>query len=87
MALYTGTATGNNGSLVVEVTVDTNKIISVKVIEHAETEGLADPAIEKVPTSIVTRQSIEVETISGATNTSKAIINATKDALTKAANK
>ncbi len=81
---YTGTAAGRNGDVTVTVTVSEDKIQSVAVTEHQETEGIADPAISDIPAAIVKAQSANVDTVSGATITSKAIIEATKNALTKA---
>lgn len=80
---YIGTAEGMGGMLTVKVTMDGDKIAKVEVVSHTETEGLSDPAIEKVPTAIVEAQSTDVETVSGATITSKAIIAAVNDALSK----
>lgn len=82
---YTGEGQGNNGKVAVEVTVDDTSIVSVTVTEHAETAGISDPAIERVPASIVEAQSVEVDTVSGATNTSNAIIAAVTAALEQAA--
>ena len=47
---YTAQAEGNNGPVTVEVVVDDDSILSVKVTEHSETEGLSDPAIERIAT-------------------------------------
>ena len=76
-----GTAEGHNGSLTVAVTMDGDKITDVTVTEHSETEGLADPAIEEVPAAIVDSNSTDVDTVSGATVTSNAIMQAVDNAL------
>ncbi len=81
---YEGTAKGNGGDLKVSVVVDETSIKEVTVLEHLETEGLADPALEKVPTAIVSEQSLSVDTVTGATVTSNAIIDAVKSALESA---
>lgn len=81
---YTAEATGNNGPVKVEVTVNEDSIVSVEVVEHAETAGICDTPIATIPGAIVEAQSVAVDTISGATNTSKAIIGAVTDALTQA---
>lgn len=78
---YSGEAKGNNGPVKVSVTVKSGKITEVKVTSHNETPGLSDAAIQKVPKSIVEKQTWEVDTVSGATNTSKAIKEAVKAAL------
>lgn len=71
---YTATVDGHNGKLTVEVTFTDSAIESVAVTEHAETAGIADSALNNVPAAIVVEQSLNVDTISGATVTSKAII-------------
>ena len=76
-----GTAEGHNGPLTVAVTMDGDTITDVTVTEHAETEGLADPAIEEVPAAIVGSNSTDVDTVSGATVTSNAIMSAVEDAV------
>lgn len=78
---FTGTAPGKNGDVTVEVVYEDNTIKSVTVTDQKETKGIADPALEQVPERIVDANSINVDTVSGATVTSNAIINATKNAL------
>ena len=81
---YTGTAAGKNGDVKVEVTFSANAIDSVKVVEHSETAGISDGAIENIPTAIVENQSLAVDTVSGATITSDAILQAVADAVAQA---
>lgn len=76
---YTGSAQAHNGALTVEVIVEGGAVTAVDVLEHNETEGIADPAIEEVPAAIVDENSAEVDTVSGATITSQAIMEAVKD--------
>lgn len=82
---YIGTANGNNGPIKVKVVFSETEIVSVEVIEHGETEGLCEPAIEQIPASIVSGQTYEVDGISGATMTSNGIMKAVKDAMEQAA--
>ena len=81
---YTAEATGNNGPVKVSVTVSEDAITAIEVTEHAETPGLSDPAINDIPAAIVEHQSLAVDTISGATNTSNAILTAVAEAITLA---
>ena len=81
---YTGTAAGKNGDVRVEVTFSANAIDSVKVVEHSETAGISDGAIENIPAAIVENQSLAVDTVSGATITSDAILKAVADAVAQA---
>ena len=81
---YTGTAAGKNGDVKVEVTFSANAIDSVRVVEHSETAGISDGAIENIPAAIVENQSLAVDTVSGATITSDAILKAVADAVAQA---
>jgi len=81
---YTATTAGHNGDLKVEVTVDDSSIKDVKILEHNESPSISDPAIDRIPKAIVDGQTLAVDTISGATITSKAILVAVTDALTQA---
>lgn len=76
-----GTADGHNGPLTVAVTMDGDTITDVVVTDHSETEGLADPALSDVTAAIVETNSTDVDTVSGATVTSNAIIQAVDNAL------
>ncbi|MEG1801797.1 MAG: FMN-binding protein, partial [Oscillospiraceae bacterium] len=55
---YQGEADGYGGKIVVEVEVDDNKILGVTVLEHKESAGVSDPALEKIPAAIVDGQSL-----------------------------
>ena len=81
---YTAEANGNNGPVKVEVVVSDNAIESVTVVAHSETPGICDLPIERIPAKIVEHQTLAVDTVSGATNTSKGIIEAVGQALDQA---
>ncbi|WP_426349032.1 flavocytochrome c [Alloiococcus sp. CFN-8] len=81
---YTAEAKGHNGNIKVEVIVDEESIKEVKVLEHKETKGVADAAITNIPEGIVKEQTLAVDTITGCTVSSKAILAAVEDALTQA---
>ena len=76
---------GMHAGLKVSVTVEGGVITSVEVVEHSETDGISDPAIEGVPAAIVEANSTMVDVVSGATYTSDAIMEATRLALSAAA--
>lgn len=84
---YKASAAGMNGDVKVSVTVDENAITAVEVVEHAETPGISDPAIEQIPAAIVEANSAEVDAVAGATVTSKAIMTAVTSALAQAEGK
>lgn len=81
---YTGIGTGKNGNVEVEVEFSSKEIVSVKVVNHSETEGIADAAIEGLPEKIVSSQSTGVDAISGATMMSDAIKQAVEDCVVQA---
>ena len=66
------------------VPLDGSTITNVEVVEHHETAGIGTPAIETIPSAIVEANSADVDVVAGATMSSRAIIDATKDALAKA---
>lgn len=80
---YPGEAQGMK-PLKVSVEVKDGKIAKVEVVEHEETEGIADPALDQVPAAIVEKNSTEVDSVSGATITSDAIKEAVNKALESA---
>ncbi len=82
---YEASARGLNGMVNVVVTFTEDAIASIEVKDdHIETPGVGDVAVEKIPADIIAAQSIGVDTITGVTMTSRAIINAVKDAATQA---
>lgn len=68
----------------VAVTVSDTAIEKVEVVSHNETAGISDAAIERIPAAIVESQSLAVDTVAGATMTSKAILAAAEAALAAA---
>ncbi len=79
--VYEGSANGMGGAVKVAVTVSGGKITAVEIVEHSETAGVSDPAIEQMPAKIIDAQSTDVDAVAGATVTSEAIKEAVKAAL------
>lgn len=73
---YTATAPGRNGDVTVEVVFSDTAITAITVTDHAETVGIGDAAIEKIPERIIAAQSVEIDSLAGATMTSDAILAA-----------
>lgn len=83
--VYEGEATGYRAGLKVSVEVKDNSIVNVEVTDHNEVNRrFYSTPIEVIPTEIVENQSLDVDMVSGATFTSVGIVNAVKDALSKA---
>lgn len=81
---YTGTADGFRPGLQVSVTVKSGKISDIEITQINDTPRFYQQAVSVVPNEIIQSQSTAVDTVSGATYSSSGIINAVKDALSKA---
>lgn len=81
---YTAEARGMNGPVKVEVTVTEDAIESITILEHNESPSISDLAISDMPVRIVEAQGLGVDTVSGATITSTAILEAVTLALKEA---
>lgn len=76
--IYVGEYDVNFISAKVEVTVEHGKIVSIHILEHKQERGkAAETVIEK----IIEEQNINVDAISGATNSSTVIKKAVENAL------
>ncbi len=82
--VYTGEGQGNNGPVKVEVTFSEDRITDIQVTEHAETPGICEPAMERIPAAVLESQSLAVDAVSGATNSSRGILAAIEDAAVQA---
>ena len=78
---YTANGAGLNGPIEVTVTFDADKITDIKIGAHSETPGISDPAFNTIPAAIIAQQSLAIEVVTGATFTSKGILEAVKNAL------
>ena len=83
---YTGEAFGHDKENPVKVTltIKDKTITKVEVDASHETNGIGSKAAETMPGAIVAANSLEVDGVSGATQTSKAIIEAATSALKQA---
>lgn len=81
---YEVSATGFHGDIKLSVTVDEEKIVSIDVVDHSETEGIGAAALPQLVESVLEHQTIGVDSVSGATVTSEAFKSAMNDALTQA---
>ena len=81
---YTAAAKGMNGDVNVTVTFSKTAIKKIEIGKHGETPGISDAAIKKMPEQILKTQSLAVDTVSGATLTSNAILGAVASAVEQA---
>lgn len=81
---FTGEGSGYKGPIAVTVTIARGKITAVKVDSHTDTPGISDPAVTGIPAAVIKKQSAQVDVISNATLTSRGILAAVDNALSKA---
>ena len=80
---YIGEAEGFGGPVKVKVTMDGDKIAKIDVLSHSDTPGICDAAYNTIPQAIIDAQSTQVDVSAGATFSSKGIMAAVEDALSK----
>lgn len=82
---YVGEGQGNHGPIQVQVTVSGGKISDVKVLKHGETDMIIQAPMDMMIPEIVKANGTQgVETIAGATNSSKGIQEGVNKALEQA---
>ena len=77
---YIGVAQGFSGETKVKVTMDGDKISKIDVLSHGDTDAFFNQA-KAVTDSIISAQSVEVDAVTGATFSSKGIMDAVANAL------
>ena len=82
--VYTATESGFGGDVTVSMTIDNGNITNISVQGEHETKGVGDQAIAELPHRILEAQSADIDGISGATLTSRAILNAAKHCIEQA---
>lgn len=78
---YIGEGDSFGGKVKVKVTMEGSKIAKIEVLEHGDTAGVCDKAYETIPQAIIDAQSVDVDVASGATLSSKGIMEAVANAL------
>jgi uncharacterized protein with FMN-binding domain len=81
---YEGNADGHIGNIKVQIVTDQYEIKDIVILSQEETPVVADIVYKKIPARVLKKNSPEVDVVAGATYTSKALIKAIKDGLSKA---
>lgn len=81
---YYGSGTGFNGEVQVEVVISGGRIETINVVNHNDDSSFMSQAQGLIP-NIISTQSTNVDAVSGATYSSRGIINAVRAALKQAA--
>lgn len=82
---YQGEADGFGGTITVEVSIEQGKITAIEIISAENEDGAYLSMAKDIIPKILSAQSADVDTISGATFSSTGIKNASQEALDKAA--
>ena len=81
---YTAAARGKHADVNVEVTVEGGKVTDIKIGDNIEMPGMVE-SVEKVMLPlIIDNQTLNVDTVTGSTITSMAVLNAVSDACKQA---
>ena len=82
---YAGEGEGYSSTIKINIAVEGGKISGLQVVEHGETDEIFNDAVEKIREDIIGKESTEeIDLVSGATSTSKGIIEAINKAAAKA---
>ena len=73
---YEGSANGFSGKIKVSVVIKNQTIRSINILSNSDDEAFFNRAKEGVTASILAKQSTDVDTVSGATYSSRGIMNA-----------
>ena len=82
--VYTSTNPGFVGSITVKMTVKNGRITGFEITEHNETSQISKKAMTDLPYKVLQDQSAKVDAVSGATSTSKGIIQGARDCIRQA---
>ena len=81
---FRGTAMGHNDEVIVDVTIEKDRITDIKIVQTFETPAVAEKPLAWIPETVVKNQTLKVDRVSGATFSSLAILGAVRDAVKKA---
>lgn len=83
--LYTAKAAGSSGDITVSVTITENKTIGTLLVDaSSEDPEIGQVAARRIAKTIIAKQSLNINTISGAEETCQAVLKATELALKEA---
>ena len=78
---YVNVVDGQEGEMTVKTVITNGVIVSVEIVEHNETVSIAQGAFDTIPTSIIEKNDVNLDAVSGATLTSNRILDAVTQAL------
>lgn len=82
--VYTGVSLGKRPEITVKVIIEEDKIRAIEIVSHKESMEYCEIPFQVIPKEIISSQCVEVDAVSGATNTSMRLIKAVENAVEKA---
>lgn len=79
--VYEVDAKGHNGDFKVKVTLSKDRIEDIDIDTKSETKGISEPAFERIPAQILAGQTLNVDVVSGASDTSNGILDSVATAI------
>jgi len=80
--VYEGSYRAGPNKALVKVTVEGKKVVKIEIVKHRAWKGKKAESI--IPGRIIESQSTKVDAVTGATNSSRVIMNAVQKAIEKA---
>lgn len=81
---YIGIGNGYHSDIKVKIKTDKYRILSIEILEHQEMPVISEIVFMDIPHRVVRKNSTEIDLVSGATFTSKGLLEAIDDALIEA---
>ncbi|WP_257159120.1 flavocytochrome c [Corynebacterium cystitidis] len=78
---YEVSAMGYSGPLPMTVTLGNDRIEDIQIDTSGETQGIADVVFTRIPEQIIEGQTLNIDTVSGATATSQGVLDGVADAV------
>jgi len=84
---YIGVGTGFAGRILADITIQDGRIDSITIREHRESSGYYEEVFKGMGREILQGQNINVDTVSGATATSRGYLNAVRNGISQSMEK
>jgi urocanate reductase len=78
---FEGAGEGKDGAIRVNVTLEKNVITGIEILESHETEGLSEAPMQEVIDQVLTKNSLSIDEVSGASYSTNGLLEAIESAL------
>lgn len=78
---YTGIGNGYHSDIKIKIKTDKYRILSIEILEHKEMPVISEIVFKDIPYRVIRKNSTDIDLVSGATFTSKGLLEAIDDAL------